>query len=503
MTERHHRTPPDEPAASAPDLRGMDAAEAQGSEQEPLTVSVRGWSSGESPLELTATEDLTAPRLKLSFNERITTASTVTMTISASGIETLRIRAAVGRDRIEEFWVSLDEPSYVHHTMPYAEVLADPESGVYGIEFDIVPEAGERFRWISLEAGEIRNWRLHPGFPGGRWFDLPATVPAGATLMVAGFTVAPRRAGRTSQTGQGALNWSPPPPGEASSPRDAVIFASWVPEHALDLGGYFLDVLKRRHPGAKHFIGINHGSSPEWEAMIRASGLDADLSHVGPGLTMPYDPAGFVAALDAYRRSEERFRLAWFGHTKGGLHLNHPEYGTGRWAIERWFWSAHDEVSRAFAREDVGVWAPHWLMFQPEHLEQTTALRRMYDAPCAPLGAMAVSAHFVMRDECLRAFVNGVDPRLFTAGPAPFGGDRYFVEFALPNVPLVQGWRAAGPEGEGGRSGLPACGALRAVLNDWRQNNAMMRCELDRWAEDPIRFTPLPVQHGTFWMPPD
>jgi hypothetical protein len=214
---------------------------------------------------------------------------------------------------------------------------------------------------------------------------------------------------------------------------------------------------------------------------------------------MPYDPSGFVAALDAYRRSDERFRLAWFGHTKGGLHLDHPEYGTARWALERWFWSAHEAVDTAFSRDDVGVWAPHWLMFQPEHLKQTDALRRMYDAPCAPLGAMAVSAHFVMRDECLRDFVERVDPRFFTAGPAPFGGDRYFVEFALPNLPLLQGWSAAAPEGEGGTSGLAACGATRAVLNDWRQNNAMMRSELDRWREDPAGFVPLPVAHTTLW----
>ncbi|MFM9106195.1 MAG: hypothetical protein ACKOWF_05805 [Chloroflexota bacterium] len=506
MTPR--RSTPDGPAGPAgpegPDLpNGSHGDPAPASQPAPLTVTLRGWAPDpDEPLRAIAAEPLTAPRMKLAFAEPAAGPVTVAMTLATAGIETLLVRAGMGKGREERAWISLEDPSLVHHEFPWLEVLADPASGTCSLEFDLAPRPDRALRWISLEPGEVRNWRLHPGFPGGAWFRAQASVPAGAMLWVAEFSVAARERERSSPAWQGALNWSPPAPRQAADPRDAIIFSSWVPEQALPLGQYFLDVLKRRHPGARCFFGINHGSSPDWERMIRDSGLDAVAAHAAPGVTMPYDPSGFIAALDAYRRSDERFRLAWFGHTKGGLHPGVARYGEARWAIERWFWSAGEEVDRAFSRDDVGVWAPHWLMFQPEHLEQTNALRRMYDAPCAPLGAMAVSAHFVLRDDCLRDFVRRVDPRLFTAGVEPFGGDRYFFEFAAPNIPLVQGWSAAGPEGEGGSSGMPGCGASAAILNDWRQNNAMMRCELERWRQDPLRFVPRPVEHRTMWGPP-
>ncbi|MGI9252995.1 MAG: hypothetical protein ACR2J8_04560 [Thermomicrobiales bacterium] len=481
-----------------------DAIEQDAPSPGPMIVTTSGWTSEpDTPLSLTARQQLTSPRLRLTFPEQAAGPVTAGMTIRASGIGTLRLRVSTAKRQEASAWIDLAEPSLVHHTLPFLEVLAEPGSGMYRIECDLAGGEGERLRWISLEIGEPRNWRVHPGFPGGNWFNLAPSVPAGASLWLAEFSLTPIAEVREAPAWQGALNWTPPAPRQPEHPRDAVIFSSWIPEDALPLGAYFLDLLKRRQPGAKHFIGVNHGASPEWPRMIAASGLDADIIHAGPGLSMPYDPSGFVAALDAYRRSEERFGLVWFGHTKGGLHLRTPSYGQARWALERWFWSAREEVERAFAQPETGVWAPHWLMFQPEHLEQTDALRRMYAAPCAPLGAMAVSAHYVMRDECLREFVEQVDPRFFTLGPEPFGGDRYFFEFAVPNIPLLQGWSAAGPAGEGGDSGYPANGARVAVLNDWRQNNAMMRHELERWRHDPVRFLPRPVEHVTLWDAPE
>ena len=103
----------------------------------------------------------------------------------------------------------------------------------------------------------------------------------------------------------------------AGRPRDAVIFSSWVPEDGLELGDYFIETLRRYHADSKIFVGVNHGSSPQWAERLAASGLDVTIQPAAPTLTISCDPTGFVAALDAYRRHEEPFDLVWFGHTKG------------------------------------------------------------------------------------------------------------------------------------------------------------------------------------------
>jgi hypothetical protein len=277
--------------------------------------------------------------------------------------------------------------------------------------------------------------------------------------------------------------------------RDAVVFSSWVPESGLALAAYYLEMLKRRHGDSKVFVGINHGSAPGWRAMVEASGLDVAVREASPRVAISSDVAGTIAALSALRDCAERFDVVWFGHTKGISKLDQLEYGLARWAIERWFWDAREEVDGIFADPSIGVWAPHWLMCQPEHLAQTDALRRMYDAPCAPLGAMAVSTHFAMRYGCVRDFADRVHPKFFYDGPEAFGGNRFFGEFALPNVAIVQGYEPFVGEGVGGTHAPAEPGTDKAIMNDWRQNNGMVRHELARWREDPVGFEPYVVAH--------
>jgi hypothetical protein len=203
---------------------------------------------------------------------------------------------------------------------------------------------------------------------------------------------------------------------------------------------------------------------------------------------MPSDPTGFVAALDAYRRHEERFNLVWFGHNKGGDHLHDMRYATARWTIERMFWSRRAEIADFFDDPVIGLYTPHYLMMLPNHLRQTDALLRMFQASCAPLGVMAVSTHFVIREESVRDFCARVDRRFFRFGPEPFGGDRYFFEMAIPNVPLMQGYAPYIEPGLGGTTDQPKMDGVASIHNDWRQNNAAVAIEFDKWRHDPTGF---------------
>ena len=216
-----------------------------------------------------------------------------------------------------------------------------------------------------------------------------------------------------------------------------------------------------------------------------------------PGSTLPFDPSGFVVALDAYRRSNELFDLVWFGHNKGGDHLANQAYATARWVLERTFWSRRAAIEGYFDNPVIGLYAPHYLMMLQQHLTQTEALTRMYQAPCAPLAAMAVSTHFVMRDASVREFCERVDKRFFRYGAEPFGGDRYFFEMAMPNVPIMQGYEPYIEPGLGGTLGQPKVDGIQSILGDWRQNHAVVTIELDKWRQDPTHFRTRHSEHNS------
>jgi hypothetical protein len=127
-------------------------------------------------------------------------------------------------------------------------------------------------------------------------------------------------------------------------------------------------------------------------------------------------------------------------------------------------------------------------MMLQRHLRQTDALLRMYQATCLPLGAMAVSTHFVMRDEIVRDFCTRTDKNFFRYGPEPFGGDKYFFEMGIPNVPVMQGYEPYVEPGLGGTSRQPKLDGVESIYNDWRQNNAVVAIELEKWRRDPTRF---------------
>lgn len=467
-----------------------------------FTLEVEGWrfESGER-LALSAPHRLVAPRVLLRPSAPVRGVARGTITLRAEKLTTLRIVFVQSRtDRRHahqrQIICSLARPGFVMHDLPFVEVIFADDGGVV-IAFDLKINQGRCLESITIELIEEDNWRMHPNYPGGAKVALPAIASTGTRLELLDVHLEPAvrvRKGPSHGIARGLLPSAYRKPG--GQPREAVIFSSWVPEEGLALGDYFIQTLCRWHADSKIFVGINHGSSPRWRQRLEASGLDVAIQHAPSSMTMPFDPTGFVAALDAYRRDPEPFDLVWFGHNKGGDHLDEAWYATGRWTIERMFWSRREEIENHFGNPSVGLYAPHYLMLLQDHLRQTDALQRMYQAMCKPLGAMAVSAHFVMREEIVRAFCAKVDPRFFTLGPEFFGGDRYFFEMAMPNVATMQGFEPFIEPGLGGTHGPPKLNGVASILNDWRQNNAVTAIELQKWKERPTRFRTLHCEHN-------
>jgi hypothetical protein len=97
---------------------------------------------------------------------------------------------------------------------------------------------------------------------------------------------------------------------------------------------------------------------------------------------------------------------------------------------------------------------------------------------------MALSTHFVLRDESVRDFCARVDKRFFRYGPEPFGADRFFFEMGMTNVPLMQGYEPYIEPGLGGTTSQPKMNGVASIHNDWRQNHAVVAIELEKWRRD-------------------
>lgn len=461
-----------------------------------------GWQAVAGPeLTFKAPRRLISPQVRLILADPVRGKLRVSFSMRATRLRTLRLRAVLTRpDRKREthrdLYLSISRPGAVFHLFEFAQVVFR-EDGWIDIACDLRAQKGRALARVELQPIEDDNWRVHPMFPGGASFALPDIAPRGAELAIADFAIARLKAVKRGHP-HGLVSGTHHVPYRKSQsrPRDAVIFSSWVPRSGLVLGDYFIDVLKRWHGDSRIFVGVNHDSDPDWTSRLAASGLDICIAPASETLTMPFDPTGFVAALNAYRRDPETFDLVWFGHNKGGAHLEEAWYGTGRWMIERIFWSRRQEIEQHFHDPVIGAYAPHYLMLLQDHLRQTDALLRMYRSLCQPLGAMAVSAHFVLRDAIVRDFCERVSRRFFTHGPEAFGGDRFFVEMALPDIALMQGYEPYLETGLGGLSRQPKRNGLASVLNDWRNNQAVVSNELDKWRLAPTRFRTAHCEHN-------
>lgn len=464
---------------------------------------VTGWQIAvDDGVSLYAASELVEPTLILTPTRPVLGRLRGCLHFAAQNLSTLRISFVLARPALpwsnrRHLYLSLARPGFLLHDLPFVSATFDASAGRVRLDFDLELLGDKPLRQIELAPIEEDNWRMHPAFPGGKSFKLPDIAPAGARLELHDIAVTPTQEIRNGSPHGVVLGDRPiayrKPPGKL---RDAVIFSSWVPDEGLVLGDYFIETLKRWHGDSKIFVGINHGSSSEWRVRLEGSGLDLTIQEASPAHTMPFDPTGFIAALDAFRHHDEPFDLVWFGHNKGGSHLDRANYGTGRWTIERMFWSRREEIERHFADPVIGLYTPHYLMMLQEHMTQAVALQRMYAAPCKPLCAMAVSAHYVMRNASVREFCEHVDRRLFTYGVEPFGGDRFFFEMAMPNVPIMQGYEPYIEPGLGGTSGQPKMDGIESILNDWRQNNAVTAIELAKWRQDPTRFRTKHHEHN-------
>ncbi len=468
--------------------------------------AVRGWSTV-GVGAFVAKEALIDPSVSLTLADPIAIPSRVRLALATQRIETLRLAFVTMAGYRHEAWFNVYQPHLIDHPFAYCAVTADPTAGTIVIDADLDGNAIDPFATLELAIDEEANWRVH----GWMLWDnlrLEPQAPVGARLDVRGLRIDRARALRRGPRHGVLTNPRPPAFSKANADRrDAVLFASWVPDEAMPVGEHLLATLARQHADSKIFVGINHGSCTAWEDAVRRSGLDVEIRHAPRGVTTNSDAAGFVAALAALRATEERFDLVWFGHTKGASSPTSRAYDRVRWTFEKRFWGRRDVIDGYFSDPGIGLFALNYIVPWKDMTFDADALERMANRPVRALSIVTISTFYVMRDETVRAFCETAPPSMYTDGVESFGGSRYFFEWGMPSFPLMLGLDPYIERGLG-RTTLPGTRTLDAtVWADERQNHALVREQLLRYRADPAGYetnlTGLAIEANEIELPPE
>lgn len=270
--------------------------------------------------------------------------------------------------------------------------------------------------------------------------------------------------------------------------RDAVLFAWFVPSHLAEIGEYYLAQLRAHFADSRIFVGMNRGTDARWVEALLNSGLDLTIHRPLPHVHDYWDASGFMAALQGFDISPEKFNLAWFAHAKGGSQRDAEAYAGIRSFLERRFWQRRARLTQAFVDAQVGIVAARfapWTIGSSER--EMAALQRVYRGSHAPMGLHAKETFYVMRAEIVRQFLRDAVPEFLQLDLGDIGASRYFFELAFPGIAAMQGYIPwIDPDIEGANDPR----SDQWLWHDPRQNHRLAAAELERWRADPFAFIP-------------
>jgi hypothetical protein len=433
--------------------------------------------------------EFSSSQLRIVPRQRIRDAYRCQLKLTASGAEVLRIRVQVDNlalRRLCDIYLAVTHPGALHHETDALYLDFDPQTGMFVLDWEAALADGELLASITISPVDFE---LHDA-------AFSPEMNVGLQGIEIEHIDAPRRGTRFApERFPGRA-----PAGKCrNGKRDAVIFAWWVPDNpeARKVGEYYLGLLRFHHHDSKIFLGMNHGSDPQWAGLLEEAGLDVEVVQVRPEIDVRSDVGGFLAALGAYWHCAETFDLVWFGHTKGASQSRYDDYMPRRFQHDRRFWSRRDELDRIFDDPKIGLFSHRygrWFQVDPSspnsfitEVPDIPALKRVYQDAFAPIGLSAWETIFVMRDGIVRKFCRSVGDAFFRTDPRKWGGNIWWFEGEFPSIASMQGFEPyieLDTDGEGNpRDDV-------AYIRDPKQGARQAMSELLRWRQDPINFRP-------------
>jgi len=254
---------------------------------------------------------------------------------------------------------------------------------------------------------------------------------------------------------------------DSGARRDAIIFSSYVPTpEALTVATEFLRLFEERFADCDVYVGINTGSLPEWERLLRDSPLRIRIGSVGPRLTVDSDAAGFQRALELMRDEGTEYDLVWFGHTKGAT-SNDPVL---RKRLIGDFYLKRERITQLFRHPRVGAFG-HDISVSTGLAPIDELLDGIFVFPYPSIGTFYLHTFYVLRGSIVREFLGGVDDDFFTKNlVTDLGFDRYFFERDFARIAERLGFHPLYRQRHRHETGIaPTRRVVRGLYDAWEQ----------------------------------
>ena len=225
--------------------------------------------------------------------------------------------------------------------------------------------------------------------------------------------------------------------------KDAIIFSSFIPDsRALEVGRSFLEVFEKYFSDCDIYIGINNGSLDEWEDLIIKSSLNIYYEKVQKNLTVDSDASGFQVALELLKTKGLKYRLVWFGHTKGATE-NTPERDQLRKYFINDFFARRKNITSNFIRhKKLGAFGLDISVLpSSEHGRLDKDLEKIVQLPFKASNIFYLHTFYVLRGSIVYKFLKKCKSDFFHKNiVTELGYDRWFFERNFACIAEKQGY---------------------------------------------------------------
>lgn len=226
--------------------------------------------------------------------------------------------------------------------------------------------------------------------------------------------------------------------------KSCVVFAASIFDSTrLNVIREFFSSFKTNFGDADFYIGINHGSIPNMENVIKEYELNCYFIQGIPELYTKTDASAYQAALKLLKQSGNKYDIYWFAHTKGGVNSRE---GVRELYLKEMF-SKRKEIEDMFVKyPKLGSWG-----LRGNSISAAGVNWKDYDVDCGlpicknvPLNSSFPFTHvnwsyietlYVLKKEAVEGFLELSPNEFFTTKLNP-----WYFETVMPWVPSRAGY---------------------------------------------------------------
>jgi len=255
--------------------------------------------------------------------------------------------------------------------------------------------------------------------------------------------------------------------------RHAVLFSSYIPQHSLELGKKYVELLKTFFSRDTVFVGVNRDSCGAWEDLLKQENFH--YRKVEEKFHIDSDVSGFMECLKMVRDSHERFDLFWLFHTKGASYDDLAKAMKFYDYYRQNFFARRKDIEEIMTTyPNIGLAANYLIMNAAMKTnDNSMRMKIFYPFKYKPVGYFVFGTFYAMRGTVVHEFLDNCEESFFTKNlVTELGFDRYFFEVNFCVISNMMGYDAAALD-----------------YKEGPQHEFLMR-KCAEWRKDPVNYEP-------------